>query len=227
MIYSPMENTELTETAEEYLKTIHKKQDGSRSVTLTALAQRAGVTVPAARYQVEALVSRGLARRTAQRGVTLTEAGERIALALIRRHRLAERYLVDAMGFGWDEVDNEADRLEHVISETFADRAETLLGHPRTCPHGDPIPRKDGSLPELRLRCVSDLRRGEGGPFRRTADTEPQILRHLATLGFAQDVPVTFVEKQPFGGPVQLRVGQNDVTLGAELASKLYVELPA
>ena len=222
-----MGHATLTETAEQYLKTIFKKQDGSRGATLTALAQRAGVTVPAARYQVEALVARGLAVRTAQRGVRLTEAGKKIALRLIRHHRLAERYLVDAMGFGWDEVDDQADRLEHVISEAFADRAETLLGHPRTCPHGDPIPSKDGSLPELRLRCVSDLRRGEGGPFRRSANTEPQILRHLAGLGFAQDVPVTFVEKQPFGGPVRLRVGQKDVTLGAELAANLFVEEPA
>ncbi|MFQ6672879.1 MAG: metal-dependent transcriptional regulator [Candidatus Tectimicrobiota bacterium] len=222
-----MSHAALTDTAEEYLKTIFKKQDGPRGVTLTALARRADVTVPAARYQVESLVDRGLAVRTAQRGARLTAAGKKIALRLIRHHRLAERYLVDAMGFGWDEVDDEADRLEHVISEAFADRAETLLGHPRTCPHGDPIPSKDGSLPELRLRRVTDLRRGEGGPFRRSANTEPQVLRHLGSLGFAQDVPVTFVEKQPFGGPVRLRVGGKDVTLGAELSSRLYVEEPA
>lgn len=219
-----MERTELTETAQEYLKNVFKWQGASDSVTLTALARQAGVTVPAARYQVESLVSGGLARRTGKRGVRLTEAGEKIALRLIRHHRLVERYLVDAMGFGWDEVDDEADRLEHVISESLADRADSLLGHPRTCPHGDPIPRKDGSLPELRLRRVTDLRRGEAGPFRRTANTQPQILRHLASLGFAQDVAVAFMEKQPFGGPVQLRVAGKDVTLGAELASNLYVE---
>ncbi|MBI3287249.1 MAG: metal-dependent transcriptional regulator [Chloroflexi bacterium] len=219
----------LNETAEEYLKAIYKLQHSGETgkVSLTAIARRMGVSVPAVISMVKRLAALRLIQRLPYQGVAPTPAGDKIALRLIRHHRLMERFMVDAMGFGWDQVDEQADRLEHVISEAFADRVEVMLGYPRTCPHGDPIPAKDGSLPELQLMAVADMHRGQSGPFRRVGVTEPEVLSYLGQLGFKQDVPVTFLEKAPFQGPVRLRVGENEVSLGAELASQIYVEQSA
>ena len=224
-----MVEPELNAKAEEYLKAIYKLQRSKEAapVGLTAIAQRMGVSAPAVTSMVKRLAALGLLQRVAYRGIALTSTGQRIALRLIRHHRLMERYMVDAMGFGWDEVDEQADRLEHVISENFADRLEAVLGYPRTCPHGDPIPSKDGTLPELHLIAVTELRHAQNGPFRRVGVTDPPVLRYLARLGFKQGVPVTFLESAPFQGPVRLKVGEAEISLGAELASQIYVENPA
>lgn len=216
----------LSEPAQEYLKAVYKLQraSGGKQVSLTSLARQMGASLPAAAYQLQHLAAEKLVQRSPYRGVALTPRGERVALTLIRHHRLIERFMVDTLGFGWDRVDEEADRLEHVISEDFAQRVEALLGYPRTCPHGDPIPTKDGVLPELRLIQVVELHRGQGGPFRRVGNTDPQVLRYLAEQGFKQGVLITFLEKAPFQGPVRLKVGDNEISLGAELASQIFVE---
>jgi DtxR family Mn-dependent transcriptional regulator len=164
-------------------------------------------------------------------GITLTEQGRLAALQLIRRHRLLEVFLVQVMGFTWDQVDLEAHRLEHAISRHFEDRLESLCGLPTHCPHGDPIPRKDGALPEEPLLPLVELAPGQTGVLRRVGTNDARVLRYLTQLDLEPGRALRLVDLAPFGGPVTLELlnGANGVEsmatkiLGSELAAQLFV----
>jgi DtxR family Mn-dependent transcriptional regulator len=163
--------------------------------------------------------------------VELTERGARVAAELVRHHRLLELYLVRHLGYSWDQVDAEAERLEHVISVYFEVRLDALLGHPTEDPHGDPIPSKTGEVIAPHTQPLSALQPGDSAIVRRVNDDNAEMLRYLAALRLGPGVRVTLLERAPFGGPLRLRI-ENDGTaseqsVGSELADAVQVMVAA
>lgn len=146
------------------------------------------------------------------KGVRLTEAGEKIALEVIRHHRLIELYLSEALGYSWDEVHEEADRLEHVISERFEERIAALLGNPDIDPHGDPIPALDGSIPDRNLVKLSDLAVNHQGTVSRITDQTPEVLRYLSDLGLTPGAEIILIERSPLNDTISVRVAGTEPT---------------
>lgn len=218
----------------EYLAAIYKlggrRGRASDKVTTSALAEKMHVSPAAVSSMLKRLEESGFVDRSNSEGITLTEQGELAALQLIRRHRLLEVFLVKVMGYTWDQVDAEAHRLQHAISSAFEDRMDELCGHPTHCPHGDPIPRKDGSMPDEPLTPLTDLQPGQEAVLRRIGNTDARVLRYLSQLKLEPGRTVTFIEAAPFNGPVTIEVhGMNGdeervrQVLGSELAAQLFV----
>jgi DtxR family Mn-dependent transcriptional regulator len=155
--------------------------------------------------------------------VTLTAAGEKIALEVVRHHRLIELFLIETLGYTWDEVHQEADRLEHVISEDFEERVARRLGDPAIDPHGDPIPSKDGSVAAVEQQSLVELETGQSAMVVRVSDANPEALRYAADLGLRPQARVTLVDAEPFGGSLRVRVENAVRSVGRDLARQVYV----
>lgn len=220
----------------EYLAAIYKLAERQDRVTTSALAESMSVSPPAASSMLKRLQDSNFVERSSSDGITLTEQGRLAALQLIRRHRLLEVFLVEVMGFTWDQVAVEAHRLEHSISAAFEERMDRLCGYPTHCPHGDPIPHADGTLPQEPLLSVTQLRPGQCGVLRRVGTNEPGILRYLSQLRLTLGREVRLVDLAPYNGPVTLELtnlSNGDAgfpdrqILGSELADKLFVRLAA
>lgn len=216
---------EITPPIEDYLKAIYtvgREADGRASTS--AIAERISVSAASATNMMQRLAEMKLVDYVPYRGVSLTPAGEKIALEVIRHHRLIELYLAEALGYSWDAVHDEAERLEHVISEEFEDRIDAMLGHPTTDPHGDPIPPKSGGLPPDALRPLSDVEAGETVTVARVSDRDGELLRYLASLDLVPGTRVTVVERAPYGGTITLERDDSPVAVGEDLAKKVFVE---
>lgn len=217
----------------DYLAAVYKLGNGNSGperVTTSALAEKMHVSAAAASSMLKRLEESGFVERSSVDGIVLTEQGVLAALQLVRRHRLLEVFLVNIMGFTWDQVDVEAHRLEHAISAAFEDRMDRLCGYPTHCPHGDPIPRKDGSLPTETLVTVLDMAPGQAGVLRRVGTNDARVLRYLSQLALEPGRSLRLVETAPFNGPVTLDLfnGHADQpvatqVIGSELAAKLFV----
>jgi DtxR family Mn-dependent transcriptional regulator len=215
---------------EDYVKAVCALEErGLGPVTTTDLAHRLGVGVSSASGMVTKLGALGLVTHVRYRTVGLTPSGRRLALSVLRRHRIVELYLVEALGFLWDEVHDEAEILEHVISDRLLDRMAEKLGHPTRDPHGDPIPTTDGRLVEERTTKLSAVEPGMAGTLVRVADAAPQLLRYLADHHIALGDHVEAIERQPLGGPLLVRIGRppNDTlhTFGGALATAMELIL--
>lgn len=205
----------LSEAVEDYLKAIyglreelaHEGQDDPR-VTTNALASRLGVAPGSVTGMVKKLAENDLVVHTPYYGVALTPMGEHLALELVRHHRLIELYLTHVVGFGWDEVHDQADALEHAISEEFEDRIDRLLGSPTHDPHGDPIPSKDGKLSEPLTQSLNDVMPDAERQWliTRVLTQASDRLRYLADLGLVPGTTVQLVDREPFNGPLLLRI---------------------
>ncbi|MDI3340827.1 MAG: metal-dependent transcriptional regulator [Sphaerobacter sp.] len=208
---------------EDYLKTIYILQSESEVVTTQQIAERLNVQSPSVTNMVKRLAELNLVEHTPYRGVVLTPSGEKAALEVLRHHRLLELYLAEALGYSWDEVHEEADRLEHSISEEFEARIDRALGYPTTDPHGHPIPSADGTIeqpPDLRL---GELEVGEVAIVNRVSDRDPEKLRYLGSLGLYPTVHVEVLERFPFDGPIRISLGGTEHILGRELAQAVHV----
>ncbi len=219
------EAVRITPAVEDYLKAAYllRTEEPGAPVTVQRLAGRLGVAAPSVTNMAKRLAELGLLRHEPYRDVALTPAGERIALEVVRHHRLLEQYLVEALGYGWDEVHEEADQLEHHISEAMEARMAAALGHPTADPHGDPIPRPDGTVPDVAELRLADLPPGETAIVRRVADQAPERLRYLQRLGIRPGVAVTLLEALPFDGPIRVRVGGGEVAIGRPLGTAIQV----
>lgn len=217
------DRTLIGEAAEDCLKAICTLQEPGGLVATSALAGRLGVTEPTVTAMIKRLARLGLVRHTPYRGVGLTPAGEKVALEVIRHHRLLELYLVEALGLRWDQVHREAERLEHLISDEVETRIDEVLGHPTLDPHGDPIPSRDGRLDPIEDRSLAELEPGDRASVGRVPDGDPDLLRYLAQIGLVPRASVEMVEKAPFGGPLTLQVGGARRSIGQELASAIRV----
>lgn len=219
----------LSHAIEDYLKAIYELEQHEERVSTNALAERLGFAPASITGMLKKLANYQppLVDYARHRGVQLTPAGEKIALEIVRHHRLIELYLVQALGYSWDEVHEEADRLEHVISEEFEARIAAYLGDPSHDPHGHPIPAKDAtSIGELAGIPLSALSEGQSGQIVRVADKDPAILRYLAELGMTPNVQVRVVTKAPFDGPLHVQVGDSPPhALGLTVTRSVFVVL--
>jgi DtxR family Mn-dependent transcriptional regulator len=213
----------VTPAVEDYLKAVYQLRDEPGGVTTQRLADELGVSGPSVTNMVKRLHELGLVRHAPYHGVELTDEGEQIALEVVRHHRLLERYLVEALGYGWDEVHAEADRLEHHVSEQFEARIDSFLGHPTHDPHGDPIPSREGAIAAEVGRRLVDLDPGEAAVVARVSDRDPEQLRYLAGLGVFPGVAVTVLEQLPFEGPLRIGVGGKEHVIGRPLAAAVRV----
>ena len=212
-----------TQAVEDYLKTIYELQGQQEKVSTTALAERLNVAPASVTGMIKKLAELKLVAHKPYKGVTLTKAGEKIALEVIRHHRLVESYLAEALGVPWDQVHEEAEKWEHVLSEDLEHRIDALLGHPTTDPHGAPIPSRDGSMPETRLRRLADLEPGQAAVIAEVSDHDPALLRYFGERGLYPEAEVALVSAEPFEGPLTIRVGSEDHVLGREIAGYILV----
>jgi DtxR family Mn-dependent transcriptional regulator len=217
---------QVSSAIEDYTKAIYALQrQGSEPVTTNALADRLGVTPGSASGMVKRLGELGLAEHRPYHGVSLTDEGRRIALEVMRHHRLLELYLVESLGVPWDRVHEEAEVLEHVLSEDLEEVIAAKLGNPTHDPHGDPIPTRDLEIEEIMTRSLQSLSIGDRGLFTRISDSDPEMLRFLAERGIAPGDRLEVVDKQPFDGPVFVRFGDQVQVLGGALARAMRVEV--
>jgi DtxR family Mn-dependent transcriptional regulator len=219
----------LSPSIQDYLKQIYGLSTKGRPASTTDLAAGLGIAPASVTGMIQRLskASPKLVDYHKHQGVTLTNAGERAALEVIRRHRLLEAWLVQTLGYSWDEVHEEAERLEHVISEEMEARIAAVLGHPSRDPHGDLIPSADLTLPSDNSRPLALLRTGEVAIVKRVADDDPALLRHLRGIGIVPETKITVKDYSRFDGNLTIHVeGQSsNVILGAAVTNQIFVEL--
>jgi len=217
----------ISQSSQDYLKTIYKLTYGVRpvdSVTTSLVAEKMDVAPASATNMLKKLDEMKLVEHTPYQGVFLTPTGRRVALEVIRHHRLLELYLSEVLGYDLDKVDAEADRLEHVISEEFEDKIDAVLGHPTVDPHGAPIPGKDGSIEHGEYLVLSDILAGECVRIRQVSDQNAEMLRYMGTMGIKPNAQIEVVERAPFNGPMEIVVeGDGSYSIGLEVAGHIYV----
>ncbi len=219
----------ISHAVEDYLKAIYELEEDYGKVTTSALAEKLAVAPASVTGMIQKLADSKpkMVKYERHHGVTLTLAGRKIALEIIRHHRLIELYLAEELGYAWDRVDAEAEKLEHVISEEFEDKIAERLGNPTTDPHGDPIPTKEGAVAEKSRTALSTMPVGQTVRVARVRDDNPDLLRYLAELGIIPNALLTVAEKAPFDGPLHVRVSGNARTcaLGKEVTDQVFVEI--
>jgi DtxR family Mn-dependent transcriptional regulator len=221
----------LSSAVEDYLKAIYEiqREEGNERVSTSALADKMRVTRASATGMLKKLSTWDpqLIHYERYRGVRLTPAGEKIALEIIRHHRLLELYLTEALGFSWDEVDSEADRLEHVISENLEKRIAAKLGDPKLDPHGSPIPDMEGNIPHLEETRLTEMKVGRQACVSRVLDDDPAALRHLKEIGLHLGAMVEVVERLPLSDAIDVRVVDTDDihTLKHEMTNRVFVAM--
>jgi DtxR family Mn-dependent transcriptional regulator len=215
-----------SEAVQDYVKQIYllQTQDDGPATT-SALAASMGVSAASATAMVKKLAALGLATHRPYHGVELTDAGERVALEVLRHHRLLELFLTRELGLPWDAVHGEAEKLEHHLSEQLEATIDRALGYPATDPHGDPIPSADLVIAPADSLRLGELEPGQAAVVRRVPDGDAPLLRYLGELGLVPDARVQLVDKAPFGGPVTVNVAGAPHALGVELASRIRVEV--
>jgi DtxR family Mn-dependent transcriptional regulator len=222
------ERARRSEAIEDYAKAIYALASrGDGTVATNALAERLGVTPASVSAMFKKLDERGLVEHVRYKGVALTPEGERVALEVMRHHRLLETYLAEHLGVPWDRVHEEAEALEHVLSEDLEARIAAKLGNPTHDPHGDPIPTADLEIHEDDTSRLSDLESGARGRFVRVSDSDPAMLRYLDERGVALGDELEVLERQPFDGPLTVRFGDQLHVLGGTLARAMRVERTA
>lgn len=215
-------------SVEDYVKVVYDLQErGTGPVTISGIADRLGVSNSSVSGMLRKLGDLDLVTHVRYGDVHLTGTGEKLALEVLRRHRLIESYLVEALGYSWDEVHEEAEILEHVVSDRFVDRIAEHLGNPTVDPHGDPIPTREGEIIAPQTHLMSEARRGEVGTIVRVNDSDPELLRYLAEHGLGIGTRVRVVDREPFGGPLVIQAGRDSAaerrSLGLIAAAALWV----
>jgi DtxR family Mn-dependent transcriptional regulator len=213
------------QSIEDYVKTIYTLAQEESPVSTSRVAAARSVKPASATSMIQRLAKLKLVNYAKHYGVTLTEAGEKLALEVIRHHRLLELYLMEALGFSWDEVHEQADILEHVISEKLEERIAAALNYPQFDPHGDPIPALDGSMASMSTLLLADMPAGATTRVVRILeDSNGELLRYLAGLGLVPGAEVRTVTIAPFSGPLTIEVSGEDKVIGRNLAELILVE---
>jgi DtxR family Mn-dependent transcriptional regulator len=215
---------EYTAPVEDYLKAIYEIERSGEAAATNDIAQRLEIAPASVSGMVRRLAEQGLLTHERYRGVRLTEEGRRVALRTIRRHRVIETYLTRALGYPWDQVHDEAERLEHSASDTLIDRMASALGEPAVDPHGAPIPTREGEIDERALRSMAELAPGERARVLRVSDDDAARLRYLGELGLVPGAAVVVEARAPFDGPITVRVGGSSHAIGPALAAIVLVD---
>lgn len=211
----------LSAAAQDYVKQIYLLEQRDGRATTSGLAQAMDVSAASATAMCKKLAVSGLAEHHRYRGIALTDAGRRVALEVVRHHRLLELYLTEALGVPWDRVHEEAERLEHVLSDELEATIDRALGFPETDPHGDPIPNAQLEIRTGGAGTIADLASGQEAVVRRVPDGDPPLLRYLAQLGLVPDARFRVIERAPFAGPVTIELPTGRHALGVELAGRI------
>lgn len=216
--------SDLSPVAQDYLKIIWSATEWEGDpITVKLLAERMGVRAATVSDGIRRLADQGLLVHEPYGGIELTEVGRRGAVAMVRRHRLIETFLVEELGYGWDEVHDEAEVLEHAVSDELVDRIDRRLGYPARDPHGDPIPTADGTPRRPDAEPLLTAPTGVALTVVRISDADPAILRYLGERGIGLDSEVTVDEHREFAGDVTVRIGGQPVVLGAMAAGAVWV----
>ncbi len=223
------EPNELTAVAQDYLKVIWNAQEWSlEKVSTKMLAEKLGVSASTASESIRKLAEQGLVDHEKYGAVTLTESGRRAALAMVRRHRLLEAFLVTELGYSWDEVHDEAEVLEHAVSDRLVARIDAKLGFPQRDPHGDPIPGSDGQVPTPPARQLWSCDDGDAGTVARISDADPEMLRYFDSIGISLDSRLRVLTRREFAGMISVAVESADgvpttVDLGSPAAQAIWM----
>ena len=223
------EPNELTAVAQDYLKVIWNAQEWSLDkVSTKMLAEKLGVSASTASESIRKLAEQGLVDHEKYGAVTLTESGRRAALAMVRRHRLIEAFLVKELGYSWDEVHDEAEVLEHAVSDRLVARIDAKLGFPQRDPHGDPIPGSDGRVPTPPARQLWACHDGDAGTVARISDADPEMLRYFDSIGISLDSRLRVLTRREFAGMISVAVESADgapttVDLGSPAAQAIWM----
>ncbi len=211
-----------TPSVEDYMKAIYRASQEAGQVSTQDIALQLAVSQPAVSKMLRRLVQMNLVEHTPYQGIELTEAGRKMAIEIVRHHRLLERYLVEALGYGWEQVHEEAERLEHHISEEFEQRIDLLMGHPQTCPHGDPIPTLEG---QIAATVQTTLAQQKPGDFviQRVSDRDAALLCYLKEQGLLPGTALKLEEREPFGGAFVVQVASKTVRIAPGAAAQIFV----
>ncbi|MBD3232729.1 MAG: MarR family transcriptional regulator [candidate division Zixibacteria bacterium] len=213
----------VTEIIENYLKAIYELQRKYQSVPTNALAESLSIAPASVTGMIKKLAENGFLTYTPYRGVELTPEGMEKALKVIRVHRLAELYMVKMLGVPWDKVHEEAEKWEHVLSEELEERIEALLGYPKWCPHGSPIPSREGKVEYVKSFPLTELAAGISAVIAEVDDRNPELLRYLGELGLIPGEEIELVEIAPFDSLFRIKQGESQIDIGKEAASKILV----
>ena len=227
---APSRRSEFTRSTEDYLKTIYELELANGQAQTSAIAEALDVAPPSVSGMVKRLSDAGLLAHAPYRGVQLTPAGRQAALRIVRRHRVLETYLTSKLGYDWDSVHEEAELLEHAVSDGLIERMAMALGNPQQDPHGAPIPSRDGEIAETDTIPLTEVAVGEVAELRMVRDRDPEMLRYLTSLGLRPGVLFEVIARQPFRGPTTIRVHSQatkgvDTVIGNELAGVLHCAL--
>lgn len=216
----------LTISIQDYLKNIYELTENGESASTNALAKKLKISAPSVTGMIQKLASArpALVEYQKHQGVTLTKEGKKAALEVIRHHRLLEAWLVQTLGYSWDEVHEEAERLEHVISEDFERRIAAAMGHPARDPHGELIPTEDLKMPSDESTLLSTLRPNQTATIKRVDASDKKLLRYLEELGLLPGVQIGVKDYSPFDHNLTIKVGRRSFVLGLNITSKIYVE---
>ncbi len=213
----------ISETMRDYLGEIYRLGQGEAWVSTTILADRLHVSGPATVRMVRRLHEMGLVEHQPYQGIQLTEHGQKVALLNIRRHRLVERFLVEVMEFPWYDVHDDADALHRGINQKLEDRISAMMNHPQTCPHGEPIPSRDGVMPEIVDWPLTVVPPGTKGQISRVKTHSADKLKYLGEIGLVPEAPFELINRAPFNGPLRLKIGRDEQVIGSELAAAIWV----
>lgn len=213
----------LSTSIEDYIKAIYSLETDERKASTKRIAQRLGVKMASVTGMVKHLAAEGYVKHTPYRGVQMTAKGRGVALKTIRRHRIIELFLAQTLGLTWDEVDADAEVLEHAVSDRLVERMYEHLGRPAFDPHGAPIPATDGSVPVRQGAPLTELKEGDRGRIVEVSDRDAEFLRYMTSLKLGIGSEVTVVEVAPFNGPVTLKVDSRSIAIGREACSRIRV----
>ena len=219
----PTASSMLTAPVEDYLKAIYELETRQGNAATSDVADALEVAPASVTGMVRRLAAQGFLDHVPYRGVQLTDTGRRAALKTIRRHRVLESYLSGVLGYAWDRVHDEAERLEHAASDELIERMAAALGHPTADPHGAPIPTAEGTITEPPRRTLAELPIGERALMLLVSDRDPELLRYLTEIGLHPGIDVTVLARAPFDGPITLRVGGTEVVVGSRVAEQVLV----
>lgn len=214
----------LTQPVEDYLKAIYELEREGQAASTNDLATQLGVAPASVTGMIRRLADQGLITHERYHGARLTTRGRKSALRTLRRHRVIETYLVQELGYGWDQVHEEAERLEHAASDDLIDRMARAMGDPTTDPHGAPIPSREGAVEETDYVSLAQLGQGAVARIMRVADEDGELLRHLSSLALTPGSLVEVIEQAPFGGPIKVQTSSRSVVIGPALAERVMVQ---
>ncbi len=213
-----------SEQSENYLKNIYKLSSGEGKVTTSSLSDKLQISPASVSEMIKKLAEEGTLTHTPYKGVELTDEGKKLALRIIRKHRLWEMFLVEVLHSRWDEIDDEAERFEHIMSDKMEDKIDHALGHPLIDPHGDPIPTKDGELKCPMSHPMSDVRAGSTVRVVRVSDSNSEMLQYVASIGISLNKEIHIKQKMNFDNSMLVKIDNNEFNISSIIASNIFVE---